>query len=149
MSLNGLITFQSVEIYPSAVCASALVQTLRAERWLCAQTSCRGNSQSGPYSNGMKVKIYLVSRWSHYSLLKQFRTQLHNFTATVTLCRLLILIMASVLKSTLSPQIEGCFPDTMTRCAELINHNTEVDFVDINSGCPIDLVFKKVNPWSA
>ncbi|XP_075867334.1 tRNA-dihydrouridine(47) synthase [NAD(P)(+)]-like isoform X1 [Nelusetta ayraudi] len=40
-------------------------------------------------------------------------------------------------------QVEGCFPDTMTRCAELINNYTEVDFVDINSGCPIDLVFKK------
>uniref|UniRef100_A0A3P8S5J1 tRNA-dihydrouridine(47) synthase [NAD(P)(+)] n=1 Tax=Amphiprion percula TaxID=161767 RepID=A0A3P8S5J1_AMPPE len=42
-------------------------------------------------------------------------------------------------------QVEGCFPDTMTRCAELINNNTDVDFVDINSGCPIDLVYKKVN----
>lgn len=40
-------------------------------------------------------------------------------------------------------QVEGCFPDTMTRCAEMINNNTEVDFVDINSGCPIDLVYKK------
>lgn len=40
-------------------------------------------------------------------------------------------------------QVEGCFPDTMTRCAELINNNLEVDFVDINSGCPIDLVYKK------
>uniref|UniRef100_A0A672FXQ4 tRNA-dihydrouridine(47) synthase [NAD(P)(+)] n=1 Tax=Salarias fasciatus TaxID=181472 RepID=A0A672FXQ4_SALFA len=40
-------------------------------------------------------------------------------------------------------QVEGCFPDTMTRCAELINNNIEVDFVDINSGCPIDLVYKK------
>lgn len=40
-------------------------------------------------------------------------------------------------------QIEGCFPDTMTRCAELISNNIEVDFVDINSGCPIDLVYKK------
>ncbi|XP_071381210.1 tRNA-dihydrouridine(47) synthase [NAD(P)(+)]-like [Centroberyx affinis] len=40
-------------------------------------------------------------------------------------------------------QVEGCFPDTMTRCAELINSNTDVDFVDINSGCPIDLVYKK------
>ncbi|XP_061597785.1 tRNA-dihydrouridine(47) synthase [NAD(P)(+)]-like [Cololabis saira] len=40
-------------------------------------------------------------------------------------------------------QVEGCFPDTMTRCAELINRYTEVDFVDINSGCPIDLVYRK------
>ncbi|XP_072226577.1 tRNA-dihydrouridine(47) synthase [NAD(P)(+)]-like [Leuresthes tenuis] len=40
-------------------------------------------------------------------------------------------------------QVEGCFPDTMTRCAELINSYTDVDFVDINSGCPIDLVYKK------
>ncbi|KAK3558602.1 hypothetical protein QTP86_021657, partial [Hemibagrus guttatus] len=40
-------------------------------------------------------------------------------------------------------QLEGCFPDTMTRCAELLNHNIDVDFVDINSGCPIDLVYKK------
>lgn len=51
----------------------------------------------------------------------------------------------SVLKYELCLQIEGCFPDTMTRCAELINNNADVDFVDINSGCPIDLVFKKVN----
>ncbi|XP_016111574.1 tRNA-dihydrouridine(47) synthase [NAD(P)(+)]-like [Sinocyclocheilus grahami] len=40
-------------------------------------------------------------------------------------------------------QLEGCFPDTMTRCAELLNLNIDVDFVDINSGCPIDLVYKK------
>ncbi|XP_056268434.1 tRNA-dihydrouridine(47) synthase [NAD(P)(+)]-like isoform X2 [Pseudoliparis swirei] len=40
-------------------------------------------------------------------------------------------------------QVEGCFPDTMTKCAELINSNVDVDFVDINSGCPIDLVYKK------
>ncbi|KAI5615370.1 tRNA-dihydrouridine(47) synthase [NAD(P)(+)]-like, partial [Silurus asotus] len=40
-------------------------------------------------------------------------------------------------------KLEGCFPDSMTRCAELLNHNIDVDFVDINSGCPIDLVYKK------
>ncbi|KAI7798545.1 tRNA-dihydrouridine(47) synthase [NAD(P)(+)]-like [Triplophysa rosa] len=40
-------------------------------------------------------------------------------------------------------QLEGCFPDSMTRCAELLNQNIHVDFVDINSGCPIDLVYKK------
>ncbi|GAB5567592.1 tRNA-dihydrouridine(20) synthase [NAD(P)+]-like isoform X1 [Prionailurus iriomotensis] len=40
-------------------------------------------------------------------------------------------------------QLEGAFPDTMTKCAELLNRTIEVDFVDINVGCPIDLVYKK------
>lgn len=52
-----------------------------------------------------------------------------------------------ILMSEFCLQVEGCFPDTMTRCAELINRYTDVDFVDINSGCPIDLVYKKVNPY--
>lgn len=140
MWLNGLITFQSVGISPSAACASALVQTSRVERWRCAQTCCRGSSQSGPCWNGTKVKMYLVSRWSHYRVFKHFTAQLHNCSYGS---------QTSVLESTLSLQIEGCFPDTMTRCAELINNSTEVDFVDINSGCPIDLVYKKVKPQLA
>ncbi|XP_077346965.1 tRNA-dihydrouridine(47) synthase [NAD(P)(+)]-like isoform X2 [Lithobates pipiens] len=40
-------------------------------------------------------------------------------------------------------QLEGSFPDTMTKCAELLNRTIDVDFVDINVGCPIDLVYKK------
>ncbi|KAM6104806.1 LOW QUALITY PROTEIN: tRNA-dihydrouridine(47) synthase [NAD(P)(+)]-like [Pterocles gutturalis] len=40
-------------------------------------------------------------------------------------------------------QLEGAFPETMTKCAELLNQTIEVDFVDINVGCPIDLVYKK------
>ncbi|KAM4688858.1 tRNA-dihydrouridine(47) synthase [NAD(P)(+)]-like [Discoglossus pictus] len=40
-------------------------------------------------------------------------------------------------------QIEGSFPDTMTKCAELLSKTVDVDFVDINVGCPIDLVYKK------
>lgn len=33
----------------------------------------------------------------------------------------------------------------MTKCAELLNQTIDVDFVDINVGCPIDLVYKKVS----
>ncbi|CAM9301113.1 unnamed protein product [Lampetra fluviatilis] len=40
-------------------------------------------------------------------------------------------------------QLEGGFPDTMTKCAELLNQNVDMDFVDINVGCPIDLVINK------
>lgn len=39
-------------------------------------------------------------------------------------------------------QLCGGFADTMSRCAELINTYASVDFIDINVGCPIDLVFK-------
>lgn len=40
-------------------------------------------------------------------------------------------------------QICGSYPDTMTRCAELIENECTVDFIDINMGCPIDLVYRK------
>ncbi|KAM6331899.1 tRNA-dihydrouridine(47) synthase [NAD(P)(+)]-like [Alca torda] len=40
-------------------------------------------------------------------------------------------------------QLEGAFPDTMTRCAELLNQTIEVEFVDISVGCALDLVYKK------
>ncbi|XP_033104235.1 tRNA-dihydrouridine(47) synthase [NAD(P)(+)]-like [Anneissia japonica] len=40
-------------------------------------------------------------------------------------------------------QICGSFADTMSKCTEMINNETDVDFIDINVGCPIDLVFKK------
>ena len=44
----------------------------------------------------------------------------------------------------LFPQLAGYFPDTISKCAELVNTYCEVDFVDLNVGCPIDLVYQKV-----
>lgn len=41
-------------------------------------------------------------------------------------------------------QLCGSFPDSMAKCAELLQNDVPVDFVDINIGCPIDLVFKQV-----
>ncbi|XP_073973693.1 dihydrouridine synthase 3 isoform X1 [Rhodnius prolixus] len=38
-------------------------------------------------------------------------------------------------------QIEGNNPYVMTKCAQLLQENAEIDFVDINVGCPIDLIF--------
>ncbi|KAJ8313578.1 hypothetical protein KUTeg_008139 [Tegillarca granosa] len=40
-------------------------------------------------------------------------------------------------------QICGGWPDTLLRGAQLINETLDVDFVDLNCGCPIDLIYNK------
>ncbi|KAK0042124.1 tRNA-dihydrouridine(47) synthase [NAD(P)(+)]-like isoform X1, partial [Biomphalaria pfeifferi] len=40
-------------------------------------------------------------------------------------------------------QLCGAYPDTMTRCAQLLKETAQIDFIDINCGCPIDLICKK------
>ena len=40
-------------------------------------------------------------------------------------------------------QICGGYSDTIARCCQLLDENIEVDFIDINMGCPIDMVCKK------
>ena len=37
-------------------------------------------------------------------------------------------------------QMCGGFPDALARCAQLIEEHAAVDFVDINMGCPIDII---------
>lgn len=40
-------------------------------------------------------------------------------------------------------QICGAYPDTVARTVELIDRECTVDFIDINMGCPIDIVVNK------
>jgi len=40
-------------------------------------------------------------------------------------------------------QVCGCSPGQMSRVAQLLEEYVECDFVDINLGCPIDLIYKK------
>lgn len=40
-------------------------------------------------------------------------------------------------------QICGAYPDTVARAVELIDQECTVDFIDINMGCPIDIVVNK------
>ncbi|KAE9603472.1 putative tRNA-dihydrouridine(47) synthase (NAD(P)(+)) transcription factor C3H family [Lupinus albus] len=40
-------------------------------------------------------------------------------------------------------QICGAFPDTVARAVELIEQECTIDFIDINMGCPIDIVVNK------
>ena len=37
----------------------------------------------------------------------------------------------------------GCSPPQMSRVAQLLEEQVDCDFVDINMGCPIDLIYKK------
>ena len=32
----------------------------------------------------------------------------------------------------------------MARCTEMLSNEIDLEFIDVNIGCPIDLVFKKV-----
>ena len=40
-------------------------------------------------------------------------------------------------------QICGGYPDSVTRCCQLLEDTIDVDFIDINMGCPIDSVCQK------
>jgi len=40
-------------------------------------------------------------------------------------------------------QVCGCSPPQMSRVAQLLEDKVDCDFVDINLGCPIDLIFKR------
>ena len=42
-------------------------------------------------------------------------------------------------------QVAGAFPDSMARCAQLLSETCDLDFIDINVGCPIDLIFDMVS----
>ena len=37
-------------------------------------------------------------------------------------------------------QVCGGYPDALSRTAQLIEDNCDVSFVDVNMGCPIDLI---------
>lgn len=40
-------------------------------------------------------------------------------------------------------QLCGPHPDHLTKCAQVIDENISIDFIDVNSGCPIDLIVNK------
>ncbi|KAK9867475.1 hypothetical protein WJX84_007467 [Apatococcus fuscideae] len=37
-------------------------------------------------------------------------------------------------------QVCGGYPDSLSRCAQMLDEHIDVDFVDVNMGCPIDIV---------
>ncbi|XP_017881892.1 tRNA-dihydrouridine(47) synthase [NAD(P)(+)]-like [Ceratina calcarata] len=40
-------------------------------------------------------------------------------------------------------QLCGNNPGVLTRCAQLLNEKIDVDFIDLNLGCPIDLIYRQ------
>lgn len=40
-------------------------------------------------------------------------------------------------------QVCGNNPGVLARCAQLLNQEAEIDYIDLNLGCPIDLIYKQ------
>lgn len=40
-------------------------------------------------------------------------------------------------------QLCGNNPGVLTRCAQLLTHEIDVDYIDLNLGCPIDLIYRQ------
>ncbi|KAJ4455315.1 putative tRNA-dihydrouridine synthase; conserved site [Paratrimastix pyriformis] len=45
-------------------------------------------------------------------------------------------------------QLAGCNPETMAHCAEMLDRECSLDFLDLNCGCPVDQFCDKVAPPS-
>eukprot|EP00056_Hartaetosiga_gracilis_P000295 m.37603 g.37603 ORF g.37603 m.37603 type:complete len:459 (+) comp10146_c0_seq3:45-1421(+) len=54
----------------------------------------------------------------------------------------LALLKKHTLEDVFGVQICGNRVDMLTKCTEMINKEAEVDFIDLNCGCPIDLVYR-------
>ncbi len=52
-------------------------------------------------------------------------------------------IPSRILLNNLFQQVCGGHPESMTKVAQLIDDQLTVDFVDINCGCPIDLIVNR------
>lgn len=129
----SLVFSVSVGICRSVAYVNVSERTSRVVKWPCVRIFCRVRRLNGLFSRDITLKICSVfrytTRWCWFN--KRCQNDSHGpHACCVVLCLL---------------QLEGCFPDSMSRCAELLNQSIDVDFVDINSGCPIDLVYKKVN----
>ena len=96
----------------------------------------------------MVVFIVPQGKQSEWALVKRHKSEdifgVQVLDCYVTITLIMILPPPPPSSLLLVYQICGSFPDTMSRCAELLSTHIDVDFVDINCGCPIDLVFKKV-----
>lgn len=40
-------------------------------------------------------------------------------------------------------QLAGGYPDTLSRTAQIIKEHMDVDFIDLNLGCPLDAINEK------
>eukprot|EP00055_Hartaetosiga_balthica_P014125 m.75868 g.75868 ORF g.75868 m.75868 type:complete len:606 (+) comp8499_c0_seq2:385-2202(+) len=54
----------------------------------------------------------------------------------------LALLKRHALEDVFGVQICGNKPDLVTKCVEMLNREVDVDFVDLNCGCPIELVYR-------
>nr|XP_042697406.1 tRNA-dihydrouridine(47) synthase [NAD(P)(+)]-like isoform X3 [Chrysemys picta bellii] len=104
---------------------------------------CLAVSEKGEAPESMVLQSSCLADASKDSTLKTIGPVTDEDVIKLRLCEKKRLAIQGKLYLAPLTTLEGAFPDTMTRCAELLNQTIEMDFVDINVGCPIDLVYKK------
>lgn len=120
---NKTLSYQRSAICLSVESVKNSVWTSHVVRWLWLPTFFRARRPSGLWPSVTHQRICLVYRFVYTR--EAAKISLH--------CWLLCI------------QIAGYKTEQLVKACQVINETVDVDFVDLNMGCPIDMLFNKVN----
>ncbi|KAM1457088.1 hypothetical protein ACFX13_035166 [Malus domestica] len=123
----GLESDRSLRLHPRE---KKLID-FREKLYLAALTTV-GNLPFRRVCKVLGADITCVSHFSKCNFRMEIGSSIRMGTAQVTFIRGFVCV-----------QICGSYPDTVAHTVDLIDQECQVDFIDINMGCPIDIVVNK------